>query len=89
MAGDFRRFSSIARSLTRKSSIAASHFSTFCEFSHGLGRKQKFKLGDYLRRTGLPNPASPSSWRRAGRFAEMDGAPGRNPVSPHSAEATI
>jgi len=36
MAGDFRRFSSIARSLTRKSSIAASHFSTFFEFSHGL-----------------------------------------------------
>ena len=29
MAGNFRRFSSIARSLTRKSSIAASHFSTF------------------------------------------------------------
>ena len=32
--GRFRRFSSIARSLTRKSSIAASHFSTFFEFSH-------------------------------------------------------
>src|SRR4030088_3157890 len=36
MAGDFRRFSSIARSLTRISSFGASHFSTFCEFSHGL-----------------------------------------------------
>jgi hypothetical protein len=34
MAGEFRRFSSIARSLTRKSSVAVSHFSTFFEFSH-------------------------------------------------------
>jgi hypothetical protein len=35
MAGDFRHFSSIARSLTRKSTIAVSHFSTFFKFSHG------------------------------------------------------
>jgi hypothetical protein len=36
IAGDFRHFSSIARSLARKSSIAARHFSIFFEFSHSL-----------------------------------------------------
>ena len=36
MSVDFRRFSSIARSLKRKSSTAASHFSAFFEFSHSL-----------------------------------------------------
>jgi len=36
IAGDFRHFSSIARSLARKSSIAASHFSMFFEFSRSL-----------------------------------------------------
>jgi hypothetical protein len=36
MLVNFRRFSSVARSVKRKSSIAASHFSTFFEFSHGI-----------------------------------------------------
>ena len=44
MSVDFRRFSSIARSLKRKSSIAESHFSTFFEFSHSLDLKRKIRL---------------------------------------------
>jgi hypothetical protein len=36
MPVDFRRFSSIARSLKRKNSTTARHFSIFFEFSHSL-----------------------------------------------------
>ena len=51
MLVDFRRFSSIARSLKRKSSIAASHFSTFFEFSHGLQEKCARKRLQYKAKT--------------------------------------